>query len=130
MIDLSVEIDGLVVVVFGASIGRRQRMTPHTPAPRKEVTRHVDLTFGRSDLRLSGTSRNMSTTGMLVLSEDPKPPGTPVHFRFDEFEGWGEVVWQRTAEEGGSWLGMKFTSLASEDRRRLLVLLADAPLYH
>lgn len=103
---------------------------PGVPAPRRELRLPVDLSFGRSDLWLSGTSRNMSVTGMLVLSEDPKPPGTPVYFRFEEFEGWGEVVWQRTAEEGGSWLGMKFTSLASKDQNRLRHLLDDAPFYH
>lgn len=102
-------------------------MSMPNPAPRRAVRLPVDMRFGRSDLLLSGTSRNMSVTGMLVLSEDPKPPGTPLHFKFDDFEGWGEVVWERTAEEGGAFLGLRFTALSPKDRRALVRLLTDAP---
>ena len=51
------------------------------PARRRVVHLTVELTFDRSALRLFGESQNMSQTGMLILSEDPKPPGTPVRFR-------------------------------------------------
>ena len=59
----------------------------HGPAPRRSVWLPVELSFEHSELRLFGISRNLSQTGMLILSEDPKPPGTPVRFEFEEFAG-------------------------------------------
>lgn len=97
-------------------------------APRYEIDLPVDMRFGQSDLHLSGRTLNMSASGILVLCEDPKPPGTPVHLKLDELEAWAEVVWQRTAEIGGALLGMKFTHLNERDRQVLLELLRDQPL--
>ena len=97
-------------------------------SPRYEIDLPVDMRFGRSDLRLFGRTVNMSATGLLILSEDPKPPGTPVHLKLDEFEGWAEVVWQRTAEVGGALVGMRFTRMDADDRSKLEDLLRNQPL--
>lgn len=97
-------------------------------APRYEIELPVDMRFGRSDLQLSGRTLNLSASGILIHCEDPKPPGTPVHLKLDEFEAWGEVVWQQTAEVGGALLGMKFTHLNERDRQALVDLLRDQPL--
>lgn len=105
-------------------IGVRERRL----SPRFEIELPVDMRFGRSDLQLSGRTVNMSATGLLIHSEDPKPPGTPAHLKLDEFEAWGEVVWQRTAEAGGALLGVRFTHINQEDRRVLANLLRDQPL--
>ena len=106
----------------------RIRVRERRKSPRYEIELPVDMRFGRSDLLLSGRSVNMSGTGMLVHSEDPKPPGTPVYLRLDEFEAWAEVVWQRTAETGGALLGLRFTQLNQADRQALVRLLRDQPL--
>ena len=95
------------------------------PARRREVCLPVELTFDRSALRLSGESQNMSHTGMLILSEDPKPPGTPVRFRFDDFHGRSEVVWRREAPDG-SLLGMRFTALGQRGRTTLTKILRES----
>ena len=99
------------------------------PAGRHEVCLPVELTFDRSALRLLGESQNMSQTGMLILSEDPKPPGTPVRFRFDDFQGRAEVVWRREAPDG-SLLGMRFTALGQRGRITLTKILRESVVYN
>ncbi len=98
-------------------------------AQRREVRLPVELTFDRSALLLLGESQNMSQTGMLILAEDPKPPGTPVRFRFDEFQGRAEVVWRREAHDG-SLLGMKFTALGERGRVALTKILRGSVVYN
>ena len=98
-------------------------------ARRREVQLPVELTFDQSVLRLLGESQNMSLTGMLIVSEDPKPPGTAVRFRFDDFEGRAEVVWRREGYEG-SLLGMRFTALGQNDRVHLVRLLKESVPYN
>lgn len=100
----------------------------HGSAQRREVQLRVELTFDRSMLRLSGESQNMSLTGMLVVSEDPKPRGTPVRFRFEDIEGRAEVVWGRESYEG-SLLGLKFTALGQDDRVKLVKILRESVPY-
>ncbi len=99
------------------------------PCARRNVRLPVELTFEQSELRLFGESLNMSQTGMLVVSEDPKPPGTPVRFQFDDFRGVARVVWRREAEEG-SLLGMRFTALSREGRAALIRILRESPRYN
>jgi c-di-GMP-binding flagellar brake protein YcgR len=99
------------------------------PAPRRIVELPVELRFEGSTLRLFGESRNLSRTGMLVVAEDPKPPGTPIWLRLDEFEGRGEVVWRRESEEG-ALLGVRFTALTPQDRRAIDRILRDAPPFY
>jgi hypothetical protein len=67
----------------------------------------------------------MSLTGMLVVSEDPKPPGTVIRFQFDEFRGQAKVVWRREDRQG-SLLGMQFMGLQPPDRAALNRILSDS----
>jgi hypothetical protein len=99
------------------------------PAARRNVRLPVELTFGQSALRLFGESRNLSKTGMLVLSEDPKPPGTPVRFEFEGVRGHAKVVWKREEMEG-SLLGIRFTGLGSRSRATLVRILRETPLFN
>lgn len=80
------------------------------PAPRRIVERHIELRFPGSTLRLFGETRNLSETGMLIVSEDPKAPGTPVQFLLRDFQGEAQVVWRQESEEG-ALLGLRFTYL-------------------
>lgn len=98
------------------------------PAPRRIVERDVELRIEGSTLRLFGESRNVSETGMLVVAEDPKPPGTPIHFLCHDFQGRAEVVWWREAEEG-ALLGVRFTHMDPRDRDTLKRLLKYAARY-
>lgn len=98
------------------------------PAPRRIIEREVELRFPCSTLRLFGESRNVSETGMLIVSEDPKPPGTPILFLFRDFQGKAEVVWRRESEEG-ALLGLKFTHLEPPARQALEKMMEYAPRY-
>lgn len=95
------------------------------PAPRYFVERDVELRFDRSTLRLFGASRNISETGMLIVSEDPKPRGTPVQFLCRDFRGRAEVVWWREGEDG-AFVGLRFTHLEERDREVLRNVLKRA----
>ncbi len=95
------------------------------PAPRYPVERDVELRFDGSNLRLFGESRNLSATGMLIVSEDPKPPGTPIRFLCRDFRGRAEVIWWREGK-GGALLGLRFTHLEERDREVLTKLLGRA----
>ncbi len=99
------------------------------PAARRNVRLPLELRFERSELRLFAESRNMSQTGMLVVSEDPKPPGTPVRFQFDDFRGTARVVWRREDVEG-SLLGMRFTGMEARDRHALIRILRESPRWN
>jgi len=100
----------------------------NAPAPRRYVKEPVELRLPHTPLQLFGESRNLSESGMLVVSEDPRPPGTVVRFRFYDFEGWAEVVWGRQSEEG-PLLGLRFVDMDREDREALSEILRKAGPY-
>ena len=65
---------------------------------------------------------NMSLTGMLVLSEEARAPGTLVRFNFSEFEGMGKVIWTRDYQPGVRFLallGIEFLPFEPVDRKVL-----------
>lgn len=98
------------------------------PAPRRIIQRDVELRTLQSGLRLFGESRNLSETGMLVVAEDSRPPGTRVQFLCHDFQGQAEVVWRQESEEG-VLLGLRFLHLAPESRRFLSRKLRYAARY-
>lgn len=98
------------------------------PAPRKIVERHVELRFPGSTLRLFGETRNLSESGMLIVAEDPKAPGTPVHFLLRDFQGEARVVWRRESEEG-ALLGLRFTHLDAQAQEAIQEELKYAARY-
>jgi c-di-GMP-binding flagellar brake protein YcgR len=97
-------------------------------AQRRFVEEPVELRFDHSSLQLFGESRNMSETGMLIVAEDPKPPGTPIRFIFPQFQGRAEVVWRRESEEG-ALMGLRFTQMDLRDRAALARILRHAAPY-
>jgi len=86
-----------------------------TRAPRREIDLPVSLSFEDAGRPLFGASRNISSTGMLVLSKGTGQPGTRVSFECVPASGVGEVVWARTDEAGETWIGMRFVELARGD---------------
>lgn len=98
------------------------------PAPRRIIERDVELRSTDSGLRLFGESRNLSQTGMLVVAEDSRPPGTRLQFLCHDFQGYAEVVWRQESEEG-VLLGLRFLDLAPGGRRFLSRKLRYAARY-
>ena len=88
------------------------------PAPRHFVREPVELRPELHPRQIFAESRNLSETGMLVVSEDPRPPGSVLRFRFYEFGGRAEVVWRRQSEDG-PLLGLRFVEMDPGDRARL-----------
>jgi hypothetical protein len=92
------------------------------PAPRMIVETEVEFASEQSPHLVVGECQNLSETGMLLLTDDPRPPGTRIHFRTERFQGHGLVVWRLEVREG-TLLGIEFTELSSADReavRRVL----------
>ncbi len=85
-------------------------------APRKDIDVPVALTFDDPPERCIGSSRNMSSTGMLVLSQGERPPGTRLSFESLPLSGTGEVVWSRPSGAGrATFLGMRFITVTRVD---------------
>ncbi len=94
-------------------------------APRKNIVMSVRLMFRGGDV-LHGDSLNISKTGTLVLTEEARPVGTLLRFRFPSFQGIGQVVWTRDSEPGVQFLklmGIEFLPLEPHDRKVLDELL-------
>ena len=87
-----------------------------TRAPRTDIDLPVSLSFENSNDRLFGTSKNISTTGMLVLAKESGQPGTRVSFESVPASGVGEVVWSRMDDGGENWIGLRIVELARGDR--------------
>ncbi len=87
----------------------------------------VELISRESEEAFLAVSVNISETGMLVLSEEPRPRGTPLHFEFHQFGGTGEVIWNREDEDGGMLLGVRFLALKRRDRKTLNRILEAPP---
>ena len=88
---------------------------------------------------LENNARRIAEQGLLSPPVAPQPTkqpevseqagfAPPIQEILSELEAWAEVVWQRTAEIGGTLIGMKFTHLNEKDRRALVELLRDQPL--
>ena len=93
-------------------------------AARIDLKMPVALTFGDNGAVSVGHSVHISETGVLVLSEEARPRGAAVRFEFGpRFKGQGEVIWTREAEEGGTFLGMRFHPLERRAREVLKGLL-------
>jgi hypothetical protein len=98
------------------------------PAPRRILQRDVELRTGPSGLRLFGECQNLSETGMLVVAEDGRPPGTRLQFLCHDFQGYAEVVWRQESEEG-VLLGLRFLHLDPRDQAVLARKLKYAARY-
>jgi c-di-GMP-binding flagellar brake protein YcgR len=98
------------------------------PAPRFDIELPVELTSSDADSPISGASVNISETGMLVLAREARPRGSSVRFQFHAFGGEGEVIWSRDDAGGGVLLGLRFVSLARQDRRTLQRIL-ESPTF-
>jgi len=86
----------------------------------------VRLMFRGSEKALQAHSLNMSLTGMLVLSEEARPPGTLVRFNFSQFEGMAKVIWTRDYRPGIRFLallGIEFLPLEPHNRKVLEEML-------
>ena len=82
--------------------------------------------FRDSEKPILGTSVNISKTGMLVLAEETKSPGTLARFYFARFKGIGRVIWTRDSEPGIEFLNLiaiDFLPLEPDDRKVLDELL-------
>lgn len=97
-----------------------------TPAPRRAIRRPVELTFEDSERAQAAETRNLSVTGMLVLSDLASRPGRFLRFDLDELSGTGEVIWTRTHPSGRTLIGIRFVSMSS-DGRGALARLVRAP---
>ena len=93
------------------------------PAARFDIELDVRLIPEDSNIEFHGVSKNMSETGVLVLTERQEPRGTRLGLEFPVFKGKGEVIWTRETEKADALLGMKFVSLSRKDRKSLLSLL-------
>lgn len=98
------------------------------PAPRRILQRDVELRMAGSGLRIFGECRNLSETGMLVVAEDSRPPGTRLQFLCHDFQGYAEVVWRQESEEG-VLLGLRFLHLDRTDQAVLTRKLKYAARY-
>ena len=97
----------------------------NSPAPRYSITVSVTLTTQDTEGGLSGFTRNISQSGMLITSTATRPSGALVHFESPPFSGEAEVIW--TGEnEGELLLGLKFVSLSELDRESLEAFLEFA----
>ena len=93
-------------------------------APGLDLEMSVELSAGEDGTVSVGHSVNISETGMLVFSQDPRPRGTVIHFVVGpRFKGSGEVIWTRNADAGGAFLGLRFRPLPRGARKTLLGLL-------
>jgi hypothetical protein len=89
------------------------------PAPRYDIELSVRLVPGGSDAAFTGTSENISETGVLVLAERLEPRGALLYLEFPVFEARGEVIWTReTEEELQVLLGMRFLALGGKTEKR------------
>lgn len=88
------------------------------PAARMIVEMEVEFSPERSTHVVGGECQNLSETGMLLLTDDPFPPGTPIRFRSHRFQGRAKVVWRLEVREG-TLLGIEFTELSDADREAL-----------
>jgi hypothetical protein len=96
-------------------------------APREDLEIPVEVGFEDAEHVLVGLSVNISETGMLFRSEEPRPKGSIVRFEFrPRFSGYGEVVWSKVDEDGKTILGIRFKKLSRGGSNVLVKLLDEA----
>jgi uncharacterized protein (TIGR02266 family) len=96
-------------------------------AKRVPIERKIDLRFPNFEGLITRISANLSTTGMFVQSDTPRPPGTEFDFsiRIEEWspiQGTAQVVWTRgqtESPERPAGMGVKFTDLDAQSRRMI-----------
>lgn len=96
-------------------------------AKRVPIERKIDLRFPNFEGLITGMSANLSTSGMFVHSDTPKPPGTEFDFsiRIEEWspiQGVARVVWSRSRSEGPerpAGMGAQFIELDGQSRRMI-----------
>ena len=93
------------------------------PAPRYGISVSLILLFHDPKGRFRGVTRNISESGMLVVSTAMRRRGSPVQFESSIFSGGAEVIWTREDHEGEMLLGLKFIELSNRDRNALHKLL-------
>jgi uncharacterized protein (TIGR02266 family) len=90
----------------------------------------LEVDYGNQDNYLFAYITDISATGIFVRTNTPEPPGTRLNLRFTPhaasapLELEGEVIWINRYRPGHSdnlhpGMGIRFVSLAEEDRRRL-----------
>ena len=85
------------------------------PAPRMLVEMEVEFSSQRSPHLLVGECQNLSESGMLLLTDEPLSPGTPIRFHTERFKGRGVIVWRLEVQEG-TLIGIEFQGLESTQR--------------
>ena len=93
---------------------------------RIRLEREVKIRVPQFDTFVTEYSSNISTTGMFILTNNPKPPGTVVTFEFSVADDWklirgqAQVVWVRHRAEGPEQppgMGVRFVELDGQSRR-------------
>ena len=93
---------------------------------RIRLEREVKIRVPQFDTFVTEYSSNISTTGMFILTNNPKPPGTVVAFEFSVADDWklirgqAQVVWVRHRAEGPEQppgMGVRFVELDGQSRR-------------
>lgn len=85
----------------------------------------VMVSYRSVDRFLADFGTNISQGGVFVNAKDPLPVGHDVHLlislpgQSEPFEVVGRVARVQTAEEGDPGMGVEFTSLDEDARRRL-----------
>ena len=103
------------------------RMTELRPSRVDFETLVVFAPSGSEDA-FTGTSVNLSLSGMLVRSERRVEPGSVLQFATAAFAGECEVMWGHESSDGGSLFGIRFVSLgprADEELAKILYESAD-----
>jgi uncharacterized protein (TIGR02266 family) len=99
------------------------------------VAIEVDVSLSSESHFFVGLSGDLSRGGLFVVTWRKLPVGTPIFVAVDLPDGRvladGEVRWVRDAADGASpGLGLAFTGISEQDRRRIELFCADrAPLY-
>lgn len=92
--------------------------------PRYDVTLAVEAAVTANGDPVVGMTKDVSESGMQLLLPTDVAEGTVIGFTCPHFAGSARVVWNRPE---GSYvrMGVRFTSLSSGSRDRLLDLIAD-----
>ena|SRR6267143_1362737 len=102
-----------------------QQQTPHSRRFSSRVATPGDVYVYWSSVGYGDTSRvrDLSSRGLFVQTRQPKPLGAKanLHFLVEEGQIRAEAVVRRV--EPGRGLGLQFTAVREEDRRRLADLM-------
>lgn len=98
-----------------------------TIAKRVPIERKIDLRFPNFEGLITRMSANLSTSGMFVQTDTPRPPGSEFDFtiRIEEWspvQGTARVIWTRAAmqsPERPAGMGVQFLELDPQSRRMI-----------